>query len=242
MQDELVVEDKPLDFEGDFIAEFVNKNATNLLELEKNNRPLFDVVEMTLNLLNKKFGKGDDLGEKVEEVIDNSEEIIQAVQEKNPDLISLKEIIVQSNEGSIDLKGKVFTTWTDFTNALKPLYDTSIGGYNKVRFKATFEDGKYIIDRVDVGQNDFNPETTKVGEYIDRPFSDFDNLDDDLDKYQWDDVIIITESGEEDAISKDDVENEIKSLEIALMFEEEETKIEEIKAKIEALKISLQLI
>lgn len=242
MEEEIVVNDKPLDLEGDFIAEFVNKNATNLLELEKNNRPLFDIVEMTLNLLNKKFGKGDDLGEKVEEVIDNSEEIIQAIEQKNPNLIALKEIKVEWNEGSIDLKGQVFTTWTDFTNALKPLYDISIGGYNKVKFKATFDDGNYIIDRVDVGERDFNPETTKVGEYIDRPFSYSDNLDEDLDKYQWDDVIVVTESGEEDAISKEDVENEIKSFEIALMFEEDESKINEINEKIEALKTSLLLI
>jgi hypothetical protein len=241
MQDEKV-QDKTLNLEGDFIAEFLNKNATELLELESNNRPLFDVVEMTLNLLNQKFGKGDDIGEKVEDVIVHSEEIINEIKQTNPDLIGLKEIKVEYNEGSVDLKGSVFTTWTDFTNALKPLYDTSISGYNKVKFKATFDDGKYIIDRVDVGQNDFNPETMKVGEYVDRPFSFFDNLDDDLDKYQWDDVIVVTESGEEDAISKDDVENEIKSLEIALMFEEDQDKIDEINQKIEALKTSLLLI
>jgi hypothetical protein len=235
------VEPKPLNMEGDFIAEFLNNNASDLLELEKNNRPLFDVVEMTLNLLNKKFGKGDSIGEKVDEVIDNAEEIITNVQGKDPNLIGLKEIKVEWNEGTIELNGKVFTSWTEFTNALKPLYDTSVQGYNKVKFKATFDDGKYIIDRVDVGVNDFNPNTMKVGEYIDRPFAYFDNLNDDLDKYQWDDVVVITEGGEEE-ITKEDIENEIKALEISMMLEEDEDKVKEIEQKIYALNISLTLI
>jgi hypothetical protein len=231
----------PLNMEGDFIAEFLNNNASDLLELEKNNRPLFDVVEMTLNLLNKKFGKGDSIGEKVDEVIDNAEEIITSVQGKDPNLIGLKEIKVEWNEGAIQLDGKVFTSWTEFTDALKPLYDTSVQGYNKVKFKATFDDGKYIIDRVDVGVSDFNPNTMKVGEYVDRPFAYFDNLDDDLDKYQWDDVVVITEGGVEE-ITKEDIENEIKALEISMMLEEDEDKVKEIEQKIYALNISLTLI
>lgn len=234
-------EPKPLNMEGDFIAEFLNNNASDLLELEKNNRPLFDVVEMTLNLLNEKFGKGDSIGEKVDEVIDNAEEIITSVQGKDPNLIGLKEIEVLANEGSPNIKGSKYTSWTEFTNALKPLLEIGVGGYNKVKFKATFDDGKHIIERVDVGENSYNPFDTKVGEYIDRPFGFFDNLDEDLDKYQWDDEIVVTES-EVGELTKEDIDSEIVALTIAMMLEEDEQKIKEIQDKIEALRITLTLI
>lgn len=234
-------EPKPLDMEGDFIAQFLNNNASNLLELEKNNRPLFDVVEMTLNLLNQKFGKGDSIGEKVDEVIDNAEEMITSVQGKDPNLIGLKEIEVLANEGSPNIKGNKYTSWTEFTDALKPLLEIGVGGYNKVKFKATFDDGKHIIERVDVGENSYNPLDMKVGEYIDRPFGFFDNLDDDLEKYQFDDEIVVTEGGEQET-TREDIENEIKALEIALSWQDEQDKIDEINEKINALNITLTLI
>jgi hypothetical protein len=238
------VDTTPLNLEGDFIGEFVNKNAKNLLELEKNNRPLFDVVEMTLNLLSEKFGSGQNVAEKVDVVIDNADEIINAVQEKDPNLIGLTEIEVLSNEGSPSIKGKKYTSWTEFNEALKPLLEVGVGGYNKVRFKATFDDGNKIEDRVDVGENSFNPFENKVGEYVDRPFMFNDTLYEDLDKYQWDDEIIVSESSDSElvSVSKEDIENEISALEISLMLEEDENKVKEINEKIEALKISLELI
>jgi len=234
-------EPKPLNMEGDFIGEFLNNNASDLLELEKNNRPLFDVVEMTLNLLNKKFGKGEEITDKVDVVIDNAEEIIKSVQGKDPNLIGLKEIEVLANEGSPNIKGNKYTSWTEFTNALKPLVEIGVGGYNKVKFKATFDDGRYIIERVDVGENNYNPNLIKVGEYIDRPFGMFDNLDDDIDKYVWDDEIIITEEGEQEP-TREDVENQIKALNISLMFEDDQERIDEINEKINALNITLTII
>ena len=227
--------------EGDFIGEFVNNNATNLLELEQNNRPLFDLVEMTLTLLNKKFGKGDDIAEKVDVVIDNADEIITSVQGKNANLIGLKEIEVLKNEGSPNIEKNKYTSWTEFTNALKPLFEVGVGGYNKVKFDATFDDGKHIIERIDVGENSYNPFEIKVGEYIDRPFGFFDNLDDDIDKYVWDDEIIITESNQQE-LTREDVENEINALKIALSWQDDQEKMDEINEKINALNITLTLI
>jgi hypothetical protein len=240
-QSQPIVEPKELNMEGDFIGEFVNNNATNLLELEQNNRPLFDLVEMTLSLLNKKFGKGDDIAEKVDVVIDNADEIITSVQGKDVNLIGLKEIEVIVNEGSPNIKGNKYTSWTEFTDALKPLLEIGVGGYNKVKFKATFDDGKHIIERIDVGENSYNPFDMKVGEYIERPFGLFDNLDDDIDKYVWDDEIIITEEGEQEP-TKEDVENQIKALNISLMFEDDQERIDEINQKINALNITLTII
>ena len=240
-QSQPIVEPKELNMEGDFIGEFVNNNATNLLELEQNNRPLFDLVEMTLTLLNKKFGKGDDIAEKVDVVIDNADEIITSVQGKNANLIGLKEIEVLKNEGSPNIEGNKYTSWTEFTNALKPLFEVGVGGYNKVKFDATFDDGKHIIERIDVGENSYNPFEIKVGEYIDRPFGFFDNLDDDIDKYVWDDEIIITESNQQE-LTREDVENEINALKIALSWQDDQEKMDEINEKINALNITLTLI
>ena len=240
-QSQAIVEPKELNMEGDFIGEFVNNNATNLLELEQNNRPLFDLVEMTLTLLNKKFGKGDDIAEKVDVVIDNADEIITSVQGKNANLIGLKEIEVLKNEGSPNIEGNKYASWTEFTNALKPLFEVGVGGYNKVKFDATFDDGKHIIERIDVGENSYNPFEIKVGEYIDRPFGFFDNLDDDIDKYVWDDEIIITESNQQE-LTREDVENEINALKIALSWQDDQEKMDEINEKINALNITLTLI
>jgi hypothetical protein len=235
------VDTTPLNMEGDFIGEFVNKNATNLLELEKNNRPLFDVVEMTLNLLSSKFGKGESAAEMVDVVIDNADEIIKNVKGKDPNLIGLTKIVVVANDGSINLKGNVYQSWTEFNDALKPLYDDNKFVGKKVKFQAWFDDGKHIIERVDVGVNDFDPYAMKVGEYIDRPFGFFDNLDDDLDKYQWDDEIVVTESGDGEP-TREDIENEINALNVALMYEDDDERINEINERINALNITLTLI
>lgn len=232
--------DTTLNMEGDFISEFINKNATNLLDLEKNNKPIFDVVEMTLNLLNQKFGKGD-IADKVQDVVQITDDVVT----QDTNLIGLKEIKVISNEGKEDLKNKVFTTWTDFTNALKPLYDDTIGGYNKVRFRATFEDGSSFGDRVDVGANDYNPFNQKVGDYVDRPFDFEDKLGDDLDAYQWDDEVaedLVDVPVSDGGFSAEDIQEEIDNLEISLMYEEDEDTIKFINDKIEQLKFSLTLI
>jgi hypothetical protein len=240
-QDDLVelerVEAKPLNMEGDFIGEFLNNNASDLLELEKNNRPLFDMVEMTLNFLNQKFGKGDDITEKVDVVIDNAQETIKSVQGKDPNLIGLNEINVLSNEGSVNLKGNKYKSWTEFNDALKLLYDENSLGYNKVKFSATFDDGKHIIERVDVGVNSFDPNTMKVGEFIERPFGFFDNLDDDIDKYQWDDEIVITDDSV-DEITPDDIQIQIDTLKMVMMAEDDAEKIKEIEEVIKGLEIS----
>ena len=227
--------------EGDFIGEFVNKNATNLLELEKNNRPLFDVVEMTLNLLSSKFGKGESVAEKVDVVIDNADEIIKNVQGKDPNLIGLTKIVVVANDGNINLKGNVYQSWTEFNDALKTIYDDNKFVGKKVKFQAWFDDGKHIIERVDIGVNDFDPYAMKVGEFIDRPFGFFDNLDEDLDKYQWDDEIVVTENVEGEP-TREDIENEINALNVALMYEDNDERISEINERINALNITLTLI
>jgi len=231
----------PLNMEGDFIGEFVNKNATNLLELEKNNRPLFDVVEMTLNLLSSKFGKGESVAEKVDVVIDNADEIIKNVQGKDPNLIGLTKIVVVANDGNINLKGNVYQSWTEFNDALKTIYDDNKFVGKKVKFQAWFDDGKHIIERVDIGVNYFDPYAMKVGEFIDRPFGFFDNLDEDLDKYQWDDEIVVTENVEGEP-TREDIENEINALNVALMYEDDDERISEINERINALNITLTLI
>jgi hypothetical protein len=243
-QDDVVesetIEPTQIDLEGDFIGKFLNKNAADLLELEKNNRPLFDVVEMTLNMLSKKFGGGENIAEKVDEVIEHSDELIKAVKEKNANTIPLIDIRILSNEGGVDLTGKVYNSWTEFNDALKILYDPNMSGYNKVKFKVIWEDGSGITDRVDVGVTDFNPNIQKVGQYIDRPFFFDDSLKEEPDNYEWDDEVVVMEGGEDPtSYDKEDFENEIKSLEIILMYEEDQDKIDELTEKIEALKISL---
>jgi len=234
----VVTTDKTLNMSGDFIGQFINQNADNLLELEKNNKEVFNVVEMTLNFLNSKFSKGD-IADKVQDIVQVSQDVVQG----DTDLIKLKEIRVLSNEGKVDLKSKTYTTWTDFTNAMKPLYDDTIAGYNKVTFQVTFEDSSSFIDRVDVGKNDYNPLMQNIGEYVERPFAIQDELGDDLDAYQWDDEIgeafIDNDNG---GFSAQDIQEEIDNLEISLMYEEDEDTIQFINDKIEQLKFSLTLI
>jgi len=220
--------------EGDFIGEFVNKNAVNLLELEKNNPQVFSIVEMTLNLLNDKFGGGKTVGEKVEEVFTEPE--IVAGEKSN--LIPLQLITIKSNEGKVDLKGQTFRTWEGLNDALKSVYDTSVAGYNKVTIKVVFENGDYFVERVYVGENEYNPFVENIGLYLERPF-EIDGLNDDLDIYQWEDDFYITSQAPstevEDELSKEKIEAQVLELQMRLINEDDEERIKELQFEIDTL-------
>jgi len=230
-----------INLEIDFIGEFVNKNGVNLLELEKNNPKVFTIVEMTLNLLNDKFGTSKTVEEKIEEVFSEPE----IVEGEKSNLIPLNIITVKSNEGKVDLKGKIYTTWEALNNDLKLLYDTTIAGYNKVNIKVLFANDDYLIDRINVGENDFNPFEEKIGIFLERPFN-VDNLQDDIDIYQWeDDVYVVSEAPileGEDELTKEKIEEQILELSMRLMNEDDEQRQKELQSEIDALNSLYNLI
>ena len=225
-----------LNLQGDFIGEFVNKNAVNLLELEKNNPQVFSIVEMTLNLLNDKFGGGKTVGEKVEEVFAEPE--IVAGEKSN--LIPIDSIVIRANEGKVSLNGQTFTTWEGLNDALKLVYDTSIAGYNKVTIKVTFQNGDYFVERVYVGENEYNPFVENIGLYLERPF-EIDRLNDDLDIYQWEDDVYITSQApittteDEGELTKENIEAQVLELQMRLINEDDEERIKELQFEIDTL-------
>ncbi len=81
----------------------------------------------------------------------------------------IKSIKIEWNEGSPDFSGKKFTTWRDFQDALRRVYSNHSGrGYNKVKVHFEWENGKTIVDRIDVGNSggDFNPDREFIGDYL----------------------------------------------------------------------------
>ncbi len=83
-------------------------------------------------------------------------------------LIPLKQITMHWHEGEQHhAKDAVFKTWKAFHEGLKPILEDG-PGYNKVKFTAEWENGKQMIDRIDVGTGggDYNPEKETPGEYL----------------------------------------------------------------------------
>lgn len=83
----------------------------------------------------------------------------------------LKSFKIIWNEGCQDFKGKVFSTWKDAQFAFNIIYnDWKEEGvaetYNKVKVEIIWENGKRILDRIDVGDSDYNPSKETLGEYL----------------------------------------------------------------------------
>jgi hypothetical protein len=72
------------------------------------------------------------------------------------------------HEGTGEFDDTIFTSWSDLQNALKKIYDNWSSnpiGYDKVKVEIEWENGKKILDRIDVG-DDFKPYQTFIGEYL----------------------------------------------------------------------------
>ena len=81
------------------------------------------------------------------------------------------DITIIFHEGTGEFDGVTFTSWQSFQDALSKIYDNwnnNPSGYDKVKIEINWENGKKLIDRVDVGNNrgDFNPNNEFIGEYI----------------------------------------------------------------------------
>jgi len=142
------------------LAEFFNKNQGDIQNMIDEKNPLASVVTETLNLLNNIFSKTGNLKAQQQEVKNLKKEVekIEASAEKKIPLITIS---VEWNTGLPDLKDYTFESWNEFIEELKPVYDnwrkSIIGGYEKVKFNVLWADGSSINDRLDIGDNDFNP-------------------------------------------------------------------------------------
>lgn len=81
-------------------------------------------------------------------------------------------IYIHTHEGTGEFDNMIFKTWSDLQNALKKIYDNwskNPYGYDKVKIEIEWENGKHLLDRVDVGNEkngDFNPNVEFIGDYI----------------------------------------------------------------------------
>jgi len=107
-------------------------------------------------------------------------------------------IYIHTHEGTGEFDNMIFKTWSDLQNALKKIYDnwsTNPYGYDKVKVEIEWENGKKLLDRIDVG-DDFKPYQTFIGEYLKEQngamfSSNFDKRPspDDRDSVSWTDEV-----------------------------------------------------
>lgn len=86
----------------------------------------------------------------------------------------LKSFTIIWNEGIDEFEGKVFTTWKDAQYAFNTMYNSwkqESMGYDKVKVEIIWENGKRIVDRIDVGDSDYNPSKETLGEYLQKQVS-----------------------------------------------------------------------
>lgn len=101
----------------------------------------------------------------------------------NKQQIEVKEILIHWAEGSTDKYDKFPKAYASFeavNKALIPVYEDSLefdGGYNKVKFTATFQDGETYEGRLDICEREDNPIKTGnvIGEHINNYLSFLDN-------------------------------------------------------------------
>lgn len=81
--------------------------------------------------------------------------------------------------GPSEFNGQKFMTWTDVQNAFNALYSDYVAsgalGYYKCKVRALWNNGRYLVDRIDVGNHgsDYSPERETVGQYLQRQKSAF---------------------------------------------------------------------
>ena len=88
--------------------------------------------------------------------------------------IEVKEILIHWAEGSTDKYDKfpkAYASFEEVNKALIPVYEDARefdGGYNKVKFTATFQDGETYSGRLDICEREDNPMNTAnlIGSHI----------------------------------------------------------------------------
>jgi hypothetical protein len=105
--------------------------------------------------------------------------------------IEVKEILIHWAEGktaNYDKFPKAYASFEEVNNALIPIYEDSLefdGGYNKVKFTATFQDGETYEGRLDICEKEDNPIKSKnvIGEHIYNYLSFLDNPSEDATNF-----------------------------------------------------------
>lgn len=93
---------------------------------------------------------------------------ITAVITPAPTLLKMLSFTIIWHEGTGNFDGKIFTTWLNANDAIMKIYKQHSGaGYTKVKVQITWEDDKFLVDRIDCGNNgeDYNGDIS-IGEYI----------------------------------------------------------------------------
>jgi hypothetical protein len=132
-----------------------NSAKINELDVAKKN-----AISQALNFFNKKFG-GE--GELMPIIAEEPNEIVEQVitKESKVPILSIEDV-----DGL-----KKYKNWTDFNNYVQDYYKIvpiPNLGYDKWKFRFTWENGDVIEDRIDVGFNsgDYNPLKQPINEYI----------------------------------------------------------------------------
>lgn len=102
------------------------------------------------------------------------------------------------HEGTGAFDNTTFATWFDLQKALEKIYDnwsSNPYGYDKVKVEIEWENGKKLLDRIDVG-DDFKPYQNFIGDYLKEQngamySSNFDKRPspDDRDSVSWTDEV-----------------------------------------------------
>lgn len=99
------------------------------------------------------------------------EKPVKPPKQQEPQKSKLKSFKIIWNEGYEDFAGKVFDKWADAQYAFNQIYNDWLeegvdGTYNKVKVEIIWENGKRLLDRIDVGDKDYNPKEENLGDYL----------------------------------------------------------------------------
>lgn len=194
-----------------------------------------------------------------DEESNDSEDLLPAVietQEKTDELSPVQSITIGFHEGvNLGLTGKTFNTWKEFESALRKIFDADQykddGGYTKVDATITWENGKVLKTRVDVGISAFNtlsdnPNLLSIGDYIKKGLfyrREKLNIDNNYTDVSWNDKEVINVAKESVAIPE--VVEEIKvdtAIDSSILLKNlkvlyRHSKTDELKKLIEGLKV-----
>ncbi|MCA6489065.1 MAG: hypothetical protein IM551_03460 [Chitinophagaceae bacterium] len=85
-------------------------------------------------------------------------------------LIKMTSFTILWHEGTNEFENTTFTKWTEAQKAFDKIFKRHAKGgrqgYTKVKVKVQWEDGSEIVDRLDVGDKDYNPNIERLGEYL----------------------------------------------------------------------------
>jgi hypothetical protein len=144
--------------------------------------------------------KKDDSLPATDKVIKEEGEKLPKSNPDSPDFneYGLQEIKIEWHEGTGEFDNAMFSTWEQLQNAMLKMHSDFMednpakNTYDKAKVEVTWNDGSFILDRIDVGYDEdgnFDPNKTFIGDYMrkTKQYAYTNKLKEDKDKYQWSD-------------------------------------------------------